>query len=164
MSYSTVIKSNKLVTERWENELSEWLSDRVRFNDVPRMKDILTHVKATGMNLKKKDVRYVMLRHPYLKMNLRQQRAAGRSRMYRPIIVSNLGHWHADIGYFAANKRYATPVSYRAGTWWQKTYWLDRLCYSIDQNKISRKMIAAFRVLVAMHRKEFQMLTLEYSF
>ena len=90
--------------------------------------------------------------HPYFKMNLRQQRAQGRSWLYRPVLVSNLGHWHADIGYFAINKRYATPVTYRAGFLVAKDV-LSRYVYATPllKSKSAESMIHAFEVLFAMH-------------
>lgn len=111
---------HKMQMEEKNKILSAWLNDRLRYNDVPRMTEITQYVRdreKIDKDLKwtRKDIRQILENHPTFKMNLRQQRKAGRWRMYRPVIVSNLGHWHADIGYFSVNKRYQTPVSYRAG-------------------------------------------------
>jgi hypothetical protein len=134
--------------ESKEQALYDWLSERVRFNDVPRMTDIMSH--ASGLTRKK--VRKVLETHPYFKMNLRQQRAPGRSRMYRPVSVSNLGHWHADIGYFAVNKHYAMPVTYRAGYLVAKDV-LSRMVYATPllKSKSADSVIRAFRELFKTH-------------
>ena len=133
--------------------LHAWVSECARFNNVPRMTDIMTYVQETlGGGLNRREVREVLLIHPLFKMNLRQQRAAGRSRLYRPVLVSNLGHWHADIGYFAVNKRYATPVTYRAGFLVAKDV-LSRYVYATPllKSKSAESMIQAFEVLLAVH-------------
>jgi hypothetical protein len=134
--------------EAKEQALYDWLSERVRFNDVPRMTDIMSH--ANGLS--KKKVRRVLEMHPLFKMNLRQQRAPGRSRMYRPVTVSNLGHWHADIGYFAVNKHYPMPLTYRAGFLVAKDV-LSRMVYATPllKTKSADSMIRAFRELFKMH-------------
>lgn len=136
------------------SQLTAWLEERVRFNDVPRMIDIMTYVRSMGLPLKPAEVRQLLLHHPYFKMNLRQQRAPGRSRLYRPIIVSSLGHWHADIGYFSVNKRYSMPVSYRAGYLVAKDV-LSRYIYAtpLIKNKSAESMIKALGVLLATHRE-----------
>lgn len=135
-------------------ELTDWLNERVRLNDVPRMTDIMHYVKSKNIKLNKKEVRQLLLHHPWFKMNLRQQRAPGRSRMYRPVIVTSLGHWHADIGYFAVNKRYETPVSYRAGFLVAKDV-LSRYVYATPllKSKSADSMIKALNVLIEKHRE-----------
>jgi hypothetical protein len=134
--------------------LGAWLTERVRYNDVPRMSDVMGHVKSEGWGLKKKGVREVLLEHPYFKMNVRQQRGAGRSRMYRPVIVSELGHWHADIGYFATNKRYEMPVRYRAGYLVAKDV-LSRYVYAVPliKDKSAESMMRALGQLLEAHRQ-----------
>lgn len=144
----------KLSENSGEELLAEWLSERLRFNDVPRMTEIESYVESSKLDLKKRDIRRVLLHHPNYKMNLRQQRLAGRSRMYRPVIVGSLGHWHADIGYFAANKRYATPVTYRAGFLIAKDV-LSRYVYAVPllKTKSAESMVQAFGMLFEKHRK-----------
>lgn len=148
-------KMNKKRDKREEEkEVTDWLSERVRFSDVPRMSDVMMYVRSEGLGLKKKEVRKILLEHPYFKMNVRQQRMAGRSRMYRPVIVSELGHWHADIGYFAVNKRYETPVSYRAGYLVAKDV-LSRYVYAtpLIRDKSAESMIRGLGQLFEKHRQ-----------
>lgn len=146
-------KKDSVAVEEKKSALREWLSECVRFNNVPRTSDMTLYVREKlGGGLSKREIRDVLLKHPYFQMNLRQQRMAGRSRMYRPVLVSNLGHWHADIGYFATNKRYATPVSYRAGYLVAKDV-LSRYVYAtpLIKSKSAESMIRAFKVLFEEH-------------
>jgi hypothetical protein len=96
-------------------ELAEWLDNQLRYNNVPRLVDVQIYVKRQGLALTKKQVAQVVRLHAIYKMNMPQQRNPGKSKMYRPVVVSELGHWHADIGFFAVNARYETPITYRAG-------------------------------------------------
>lgn len=133
--------------------LARWLNERVRFNDVPRMTEIVKYVKHNMVEkMTKKEIREVLQAHPYFKMNLRQQRDAGRARKYRPVLVSSLGHWHADIGYFAVNKRYETPETYRHGFLVAKDV-LSRYVYATPllKSKSADSMIRAFERLFEQH-------------
>lgn len=139
--------------EEKREKLKEWLTDCVRYNNVPRMSEVMTYTKEIlGGGLSTRDVRNVMTVHPYFKMNLRQQRAEGRSKMYRPILATSMGHWHADIGYFATNKRYEMPVRYRAGFLVAKDV-LSRYIYATPllKSKSAESMIQAFQVLFEAH-------------
>ncbi len=149
VSWAWISRYRTVAMATTKESLSAWLSERVRYNDVPRMTDIVAHVKN---GLTRKEIRQVLETHPLFKMNLRQQRAPGRSESYRPVIVSNLGHWHADIGYFAVNKRYETPVSYRAGFLVAKDV-LSRYVYATPllKSKSAESMIRAFKMLFDMH-------------
>lgn len=147
--------------EKKNEILSSWLDDRLRFNDVPRMTEIVDFTREQekmdkSVKWSRKEIRDILQNHPKFKMNLRQQRVAGRSRLYRPVVVSNLGHWHADIGYFSINKRYFTPTSYRAGYLVAKDV-LSRYVYAtpLIKNKSSDSMIKAFERLFALHREKF---------
>jgi hypothetical protein len=133
-------------------ELSEWLDNQLRFNSVPRLIDVQRHVQQQGIQLSKKQVAEVVRLHPQYKMNMPQQREPGRSKMYRPVVVSELGHWHADIGFFAINKRYETPVTYRAGYLVAKDV-LSRQLYATPllKNRTADSIIRAFEKLFANH-------------
>lgn len=132
--------------------LFEWLSERLRYSDVPRLVDVRDYAKFKKMNLDKKQVRQVLLLHPGYKMNMRQQRAPGRSRMYRPVVVNNLGHLHGDIGYFAVNRRYETPKSFRNGYLILKDV-LSRYIYVtiLNKDKSAESIMQAFDRMLAMH-------------
>ena len=81
-----------------------------------------------------------------------QQRIQGRSKVYRPIVVSELGHWHADIGFFAINQRYETPISYRAGYLVAKDV-LSRQIYAtpLIKSRTADSIISAFKKLFDVH-------------
>lgn len=135
-----------------EEVLSTWLTERVRYNDVPRLTDVVDYVKREHLKLTQRQVRQVMDKHAVYKMNRRQQRMSGRARMYRPILVSDLGHWHADIGYFSINSKYETPISYRAGFLIAKDV-LSRyvMATPLIKSKTTESLIKAFEKLFAMH-------------
>lgn len=136
-------------------ELSDWLSNQLRFGNVPRLIDVQIHVKRNGIKLTKKQVTEVLRLHPQYKMNARQQLMPGRARMYRPVIVSELGHWHADIGFFAVNSRYETPVSFRSGYLIAKDI-LSRQIYAtpLIKSKSAESLIKAFTKLFEMHAEK----------
>lgn len=133
-------------------ELSEWISNQLRYGNVPRLVDVQNYVKKEKLPLKKKEVAQVVRLQPQYQMNMQQQRMAGRSRMYRPVVVSELGHWHADIGFFAINSRYATPVSFRSGYLIAKDI-LSRKIYAtpLIKSKNADSLIRAFTKLFQMH-------------
>lgn len=132
--------------------LFDWLSERLRYSDVPRLVDVNDYAKFKKLDLTKKQVRHVLLLHPGYKMNMRQQRAPGRSRMYRPVVVNNLGQWHGDIGYFATNRRYETPKSFRNGYLVVKDV-LSRYIYVtiLNKDKSAESMMRAFDRVLAQH-------------
>lgn len=133
-------------------QLFEWINDQLRYGNVPRLVDVQNYVKRQNVQLTRRQVAEVLRLHPQYKMNMQQQRMAGRSRMYRPVVVSELGHWHADIGFFAINTRYATPISYRSGFLVAKDI-LSRKIYATPLIK-SRKadsIIKAFTKLFEQH-------------
>lgn len=140
------------VSNEKESQLSAWLTERVRYNDVPRMTDVWDYVEREKLGLTKRKVRSIMEEHNLFKMNRRQQRMPGRARMYRPIVVSDLGHWHADIGYFAINSRYETPISFRAGFLIAKDV-LSRFVMAtpLIKSKTTESVIKAFEKLFAVH-------------
>jgi len=74
--------------------------------------------------------------------------------MYRPIVVNNLGTWHADIGYFAKNKRYRMPETYQSGYLVAKDV-LSRRIYAtpLMGSKEAKEVIKAFKRLFEEHKK-----------
>lgn len=134
-------------------ELDAWLSERNALNDVPRMVDIWEHVQRnTNWQLSLRDVkRAVRLHHNYM-MNVPQSRPQGRSKLYRPIVMTNLGHWHADVGFFPINKRYRTPLSFRAGFLVAKDV-VSRYIYAtpLIKDRTANSMIRAFDELFGQH-------------
>ena len=101
--------------EKELNQVMKWVSDRLRYNDVPRVSDAYEYSKTMQFNLSKMTIANKMRGHPHYHMNMPQQRQASRSQKYRPIQVNSLGHLHADIGKFSVVSEYETPISFRAG-------------------------------------------------
>lgn len=135
-----------------QRELYDWISERLRYSDVPRLVDVADYAKFKKLNLNKKHVRQVLLVHPAYKMNMRQQRAPGRARMYRPVVVNNLGHLHGDIGYFTTNRRYETPKSFRNGYLVVKDVMSRYINVTIlNKDKSSESIMRAFDRLLAQH-------------
>jgi len=135
-----------------EEALVEWLQDRLRYDDVPRLSDAKEYVVRQGLKLKPKDVRRIMSLQDAFMMSMPQQRQPKRDKKYRPVVVNNLGQWHADIGYFARNKRYETPTSYRAGYLVAKDV-LSRYVYAtpLIKDKSAESIIKAFQTLFTQH-------------
>lgn len=135
-----------------QRELSEWLDNQLRYNNIPRLVDVQMYVRRQGMPLTKKQVAQVVRLHPQYKQNMPQQRMVRRAKAYRPVVVSELGHWHADIGFFAINSRYETPVTYRAGYLIAKDI-LSRQVYATPllKNRTADSIISAFKKLFAKH-------------
>jgi hypothetical protein len=136
-------------------ELSAWLDEQLRYNNVPRLVDVRMHVQRQGLGLTKKQVAQVVRLHSQYKMNMPQQRSAGKSKLYRPVVVSELGHWHADIGFFSINKRYETPITYRAGYLVAKDI-LSRKVYATPllKNRTADSIISAFKKLFDEHARQ----------
>lgn len=136
-------------------ELQEWLTERLRYNEVPRLSDARDWVLRTGQSLRLRDVRETMRLHPAYMHNMPQQLMAKRSRMYRPVVVNSLGTWHADIGYFAVNKRYKMPERYRHGYLVAKDV-LSRRIYATPLlgSKDASSLVRAFETLFAEHARD----------
>lgn len=132
--------------------LTNWLDEQLRYNNVPRIVDVWAFVQRQKWPLTRKEVTRIVRLHPAYKMNVPQQRIPKRSRVYRPVIVSELGHWHADIGFFAVNQRYETPVSFRAGFLVAKDVF-SRQIYAtpLIKNRTADSIIRAFDKLFKKH-------------
>lgn len=145
-----VLKSKQ---QQEQQKLSDWLTNQLGYNNVPRLVDAKTFVRQEGLSsLTNKQVSQIMRLHPQYKMNMRQQRKPGHARTYRPVVVSELGHWHADIGFFAINQRYETPKRYRAGYLVAKDV-LSRQVYAtpLFNNRTANSIISAFNKIFEHH-------------
>ena len=140
------------VLSKVQLELADWLTQQLRFINVPRLVDVVTFVKKNGLELSKKQVSQVLRLHPMYKQNMPQQRNPGRSKTYRPVVVSELGHWHADIGFFSINSRYETPKSFRSGYLVAKDV-LSRQIFAtpLIKTKTAESLITAFKKLFALY-------------
>ena len=133
--------------------LKKWLGERLRAGDVPRLGDAFEMSKREGLGLKRKEVRAVLEGNETYMFNLPQQRARKGSRNWRPVLSTNLGYLHGDIGFFSKSKHYETPKTYQAGFLICKDT-LSRFTYLVllRKNRKGDEMVRAFETLLAVHR------------
>ena len=140
---------------RDEALLSEWVGERLRLGDVPRVTDMVRYAKLAGMGLNRKDIQRVLQQNPVYMFNMHQQgkKVGGGSRNYRPIVSQTLGTLHCDIGYFAKSRHYETPVTFRAG-FLVAVDVVSRYVYLVALKKTKSKeaMVEIFKTLLAVHR------------
>lgn len=152
---STIFITNKQKKREALIQLRQWINDMNANNEVPRLVDIWAHVvDNTNWPLTLREVKKEIRLHNNYMMNMPQQRNRGRSRTYRPITMTNLGHWHADVGFFSINKRYATPPTYRAGFLIARDV-VSRYIYAVPlkKNRTADSMISAFKELFNQHNE-----------
>ena len=139
-----------------EKTLSNYIEDQLRFGHVPRLSDVREFAKKQNLTIKLKRIKEMLNLDQAFMMNRPQQRQPKRDKKYRPIIVNDLGHWHSDIGFFSINKRYPTPITYRAGFLVAKDV-LSRYIYATPllKNRTAESMIKAFKVIMNHHSKVF---------
>ena len=147
-----VALKRKLENEKNQALLSEWVGERLRLGDVPRVTDMLRYSKALSMGLSRKQITSILQQNPVYMFNLHQQGDKG-TRNYRPIVSQTLGTLHADIGYFAKSRHYETPVTFQAGFLIAVDV-VSRYVYLVPLKKSKKKeaMVEVFRTLLAVHR------------
>ena len=94
----------------------EWLEERLRVGDVPRISDIVRYAQEKKYKLKRKAIVERVQLHPTYMFNMDQHRIKARSNKNRPILGMSLGRLHADIGFFTKSREYETPPRYPGGT------------------------------------------------
>ena len=139
-----------------KKHLRQWIDDRLRLGQMPRVQDILAFARDSGLSgIKCKDVAQVMRLHPAYADTMPQQRERGRSQKHRPIIVNSLGHLHADIMFYGTQARgFEAPSNHRVGFLIARDV-LSRFAYAvvIYRNRTARSMIRAFQSLLEKHAK-----------
>lgn len=133
--------------------VKQWVEERLRAGDVPRLGDVFEMTKKKGLGLKRKDVRAVLEGNETYMFNLPQQKARSSSRRWRPVLATNLGYLHGDIGFFAKSRHYQTPKTYQAGFLICKDT-LSRFTYLVllRKNRQGDEMVRAFETLLSLHR------------
>ncbi len=141
-----------MATEKVE-VVKKWLEERLRAGDVPRLGDVFEMTKREKLGLKRKDVRAVLEGNETYMFNLPQQRTRASSRRWRPVLATNLGYLHGDIGFFSKSRHYETPKTYQAGFLICKDT-LSRFTYLIllRKNRKGDEMVRAFETLLSLHR------------
>ena len=139
-----------------EKVLKNYISDSLRYGRVLRLSDVRSYVRGMHLGIKLKRIKEILnLENEYM-MNRPQQRQPKKDKKYRPIVVNDLGHWHSDIGFFSINKRYPTPITYRAGFLVAKDV-LSRYIYATPllKNRTAESIIKAFKILMKHHAETF---------
>lgn len=73
-----------LQREKELEALMEWVSERLRFNDVPRLADVYEHSRREGYSVSKKQIAMKLRLHEAYTMNMPQQREKSRSKKIDP--------------------------------------------------------------------------------
>lgn len=149
------MKINRVNEEKDNKQaLTMWLRDRFGRGEIPRVTDVVKYAKREKMALSKKDVVNLMHSFSEYEMSLHQQRPRLRSRKYRPIIVTSLGHLHGDIGFFPINEHYETPPTYRAGFLICVDI-LSKFVYIevLRKNRKAEQIISALTRIIQKHHK-----------
>ena len=147
---------NTAVRDKQLEVIMDWVTSRLRYNDVPRVTDVVEYAYQTlgFKNLKRKDIAAALRLHPSYLLNSTQQRQAKRWRKYRPVMTNTLGQLHADLGFFAVVREYETPKMYRAGFLVAKDV-LSRYTYAVilKGSKDADAIVKAFSELVRQHKE-----------
>jgi hypothetical protein len=140
--------------EKELDELMDWVSSRLRFNDVPRVTDIHEQARIRKFKVSKRDIAKRLRLHEIYHMNMPQQRQRNRSKKYRGIVTNTLGNLHCDIGKFPIVREYETPVTYRAGYLIARDV-LSRYIYVVllRKEKSADALVRAFEELIAYHSR-----------
>jgi hypothetical protein len=134
--------------------LLAWVKERVRAGDPPRIGDMLEHARAERLGkISRKKLRDALLVDPAYMFNLHQQKDRLSSRSYRPVLATNLGYLHCDIGFFPKSKHYVTPKDFQSGFLIGKDI-LSRYVYLVllRKNRKANSMVSALKTLEAMHQ------------
>lgn len=147
----------KVVSKTKEQDretLTLWLKDRFGRGEIPRVVDAVKFSKREQMGLSRREVANILRSMSEYEMSLHQQRPRLRSRKYRPIVVTSLGHLHGDIGFFPINEHYETPPTYRAGFLICVDI-LSRFVYIevLRKNRKAEQIISALTRILQKHNK-----------
>lgn len=139
--------------------LMAWVDEELALGHVPRTSDVLDRVRdGPGFEgLTARQVRAKLRLHPSYLMTSTQQRARSRSRHYRGISVTSLGHLHGDICFFGLSSEYETPPTYRSGALVLRDV-LSKYAYAVPLRgtRTSSSMVSAFSQILKQHRETFE--------
>jgi hypothetical protein len=134
--------------------LLEWVGERVRVGDPPRVSDMLEHARLEKLGrIDRKKLNDALLVDPVYAFNLHQQKKRLSSRSYRPVVSTSLGYLHCDIGFFPKSRHYETPVTFRSGYLVGKDV-SSRFVYLVPlrKNRKADSIVSALETLHAMHQ------------
>ena len=133
--------------------LLSWVQERIRAGDPPRVGDMLEHAKRERLGkISVKKLNEALQVDPVYMFNLHQQKERSKSRGYRPVLASNLGYLHCDIGFFPKSKHYSTPVTFQSG-FFVAVDVLSRkkFAFPLRKNRKANSMVSAIQTLIASH-------------
>jgi hypothetical protein len=133
--------------------LLAWVGERVRAGDPPRIGDMLEHAKIQRLGtISRKKLNDALSLDPVYMFNLHRQKERLGSRSYRPVISTNLGYLHCDLGFFPKSRHYETPVTFRSGYLVGKDV-SSRFVYLVPlrANRKANSIVSALKTLQAMH-------------
>jgi len=133
--------------------LLEWVQERVRAGDPPRVSDMLEHARQERLGrIDRKKLNQALLLDPVYAFNLHQQKKRLSSRGYRPVVSTNLGYLHCDLGFFPKSRHYETPVTFGSGYLVAKDV-SSRFVYLVPlrKNRKADAIVSALKTLRAMH-------------
>ena len=132
----------------------DWLEERLRLGDVPRIADIIGYAKEKNYKLKRKTIVERVQLHPTYMFNMDQHRIKARSNKNRPILGMALGRLHADIGFFTKSREYETPPRYQSGYLVARDV-VSRYVYIVilRGNRRAQSIITAFEKIFQQHRE-----------
>jgi hypothetical protein len=132
----------------------DWLEERLRLGDVPRISDIVGYAKEKNYKLKRKTIVERVQLHPTYMFNMDQHRIKARSNKNRPILGMALGRLHADIGFFTKSREYETPPRYQSGYLVARDV-VSRYVYIVilRGNRRAQSIITAFEKIFQQHRE-----------
>lgn len=154
MAKKLVAKSSAAIAAVAANldRVMEWVSQRLTLGDAPRVIDMLEFAKRENLRVTRKQLNERLQQDPTYMFNLHQQKPLKSSRRYRPIIATNLGYLHADLGYFTKSRHYETPPTFQAGFLVCKDI-LSRFVYlvALRKTRTAEAIIDAFETVAGLH-------------
>lgn len=133
--------------------LLTWVRERVRLGDPPRVGDMLEYAKAERLGkISRKELNDALLVNPVYMFNLHQQKQRLGAKTYRPVVSTNLGYLHCDLGFFPVNRHHPTPLKFRAGFFVGKDV-LSRYVYlcPLNKNRKAGSIVSALSTILAAH-------------
>ena len=134
--------------------LLDWIQERLRLGDVPRVVDIVRYAKQQSLPLSKKKIVDRLQLHPAYTFNMEQRRQKPNSKRHRPILGVSLGNLHCDIGFFSKSRNFETPPSFQSGFLVARDV-LSRFVYIVllRGNRKAQSMITAFEKIFQLHKQ-----------
>lgn len=128
------------------------MEERKRDGDPPRVSDMLEYARKNKLRVTRKKLNEALEKDPVYLFNLHQQLKARSSRKYRPVVATNLGYLHGDIGFFPKSRHYSTPKMFRSGFLVCKDV-LSRYIYLVvlRTTRKAPSMVSAMETLRGIH-------------